>query len=346
MYNFPPDCVESTQPLLIKRKKLNKLDVQPVEGWRLVMALRSGLLGETTWALDTLNILLFDDNSVTYFGLGNMPGLLEALIEHWRASLIAMFDVTADLELSNEKAETSRKRKRERAERCAQEGKWYERAPVMVEEDELFLGGVESEVLRKGDKVRILHHQPKDYTQEARFSDKEFQFDEQEDALFIQDGERDWDAAVATSCAQPDHWEAGGGADTQHILPAHSLHPLHTRLPFVRILRDGKDPDRALTAAAAANAGSLKIETVSPGDGKVGDISPGKKHANKRVREVWAVNSTAATAVVKTEDAVAAKSVSVTECKNEVSRAAVTPSRRTRVCGMVGELWLALQVSC
>jgi hypothetical protein len=44
------------------------------------MALRSGLLGETTWALDTLNILLFDDNSVTYFGLGNMPGLLEALI--------------------------------------------------------------------------------------------------------------------------------------------------------------------------------------------------------------------------------------------------------------------------
>jgi hypothetical protein len=44
------------------------------------MALRSGLMGETTWALDTLNILLFDDNSVTYFGLGNMPGLLEALI--------------------------------------------------------------------------------------------------------------------------------------------------------------------------------------------------------------------------------------------------------------------------
>jgi len=31
------------------------------------------------------------------------------------------------------------------------------------------------QVLRKGDKVRILHHQPKDYTQEARFSDKEFQ---------------------------------------------------------------------------------------------------------------------------------------------------------------------------
>ena len=41
---------------------------------RLVMALRSGLLMETTWALDTLNILLYDDNSIAYFGLGNMPG--------------------------------------------------------------------------------------------------------------------------------------------------------------------------------------------------------------------------------------------------------------------------------
>jgi hypothetical protein len=141
---------------------------------------------------------------------------------------------------------------------------------------------------------------------------------------------------VATSCAQPDHWEAGGGADTQHILPAHSLHPLHTRLPFVRILRDGKDPDRALTTAAgAANAGSLKIETVSPGDGKVGEISPGKKHANKRVREVWAVNSTAATAVVKTEDAVVAAKSSVTECKNESGRSLSTDDVKSDASGLL-----------
>ncbi len=141
---------------------------------------------------------------------------------------------------------------------------------------------------------------------------------------------------MATSCAQPDHWEAGGGADTQHILPAHSLHPLHTRLPFVRILRDGKDPDRALTTAAgAANAGSLKIETVSPGDGKVGEISPGKKHANKRVREVWAVNSTAATAVVKTEDAVVAAKSSVTECKNESGRSLSTDDVKSDASGLL-----------
>lgn len=33
-YNFPLDSLEQTQPLLIRRKKLTKVDVQPVEGWR------------------------------------------------------------------------------------------------------------------------------------------------------------------------------------------------------------------------------------------------------------------------------------------------------------------------
>merc|ERR1711899_716778 len=98
--SYPPGSVEATQPLMMKRRKYTKVDVQPVDGWRLVMALRSGLLMESTWALDVINILLYDDHSFTYFGLGNMPGLLEALLEHWRASLISMFDITEDLELA------------------------------------------------------------------------------------------------------------------------------------------------------------------------------------------------------------------------------------------------------
>jgi hypothetical protein len=69
------------------------------------MALRSGLMGETTWALDTLNILLFDDNSVTYFGLGNMPGLLEALIgkpfafDQLHFSTVQWYDQTPSAEI-------------------------------------------------------------------------------------------------------------------------------------------------------------------------------------------------------------------------------------------------------
>lgn len=54
---------------------------------------------ESTWALDVINIMLYDDNGIVYFGLGNMPGLFEALLEHWRASLIAMFGITQDLEI-------------------------------------------------------------------------------------------------------------------------------------------------------------------------------------------------------------------------------------------------------
>merc|ERR1719319_1088077 len=134
LYNFPPDSLECTQPLLHRRKRLTKLDVQPVEGWRLVMALRSGLLMETTWALDTLNILLYDDNSVAYFGLGNMPGLLEALIEHWRASLIAVFDVGRDLELGNTKTDAIRKRKREQQENSTKGLRWYDKRPEVVED--------------------------------------------------------------------------------------------------------------------------------------------------------------------------------------------------------------------
>ena len=138
------------------------------------MALRSGLLMESTWALDTLNILLFDDNSVAYFGLGNMPGLLDALIEHWRASLIAVFDVARDLEMSTPKTELQRKRKREKVEKSLEGLKWYEKKPTIVE-DEAGLGIPETEALRRGEKVRILHHQPRDFTVEARFSEKEFQ---------------------------------------------------------------------------------------------------------------------------------------------------------------------------
>eukprot|EP00092_Neocalanus_flemingeri_P012405 GFUD01013373.1.p1 GENE.GFUD01013373.1~~GFUD01013373.1.p1 ORF type:complete len:1237 (+),score=326.19 GFUD01013373.1:521-3712(+) len=234
IYNFPIDSLESTQPLLMKRKKLTKVDVQPVEGWRLVMALRSGLMMESSWALDTINILLYDDNSVAYFGLANMPGLVEALIEHWRASLIAVFDIARDLELNNPKTELQRKRKREKIEKSSQGLKWYEKKPAIIE-DEAGLGIPESDLLRRGEKVRILHHQPRDFTTEARFSEKDFEFDDREDELFVIDDERDWDCAAEGFHSGEELWAAGGGAETIHIFPADEE---RRTLPFVRILKD------------------------------------------------------------------------------------------------------------
>lgn len=60
------------------------------------MCLQSGLLSESTWALDVLNILLFDDTSVQYFGLSHLPRLLNLLLDHFQKSLADMFDPNGD----------------------------------------------------------------------------------------------------------------------------------------------------------------------------------------------------------------------------------------------------------
>jgi len=242
------------------------------------MALRSGLLMESTWALDTLNILLFDDNSVAYFGLGNMPGLLDALIEHWRASLIAVFDVARDLEMSTPKTELQRKRKREKVEKSLEGLKWYEKKPTIVE-DEAGLGIPETEALRRGEKVRILHHQPRDFTVEARFSEKEFQVDELEDKLFVIDDEREWDTQTDHIHPGEELFTYGVGLETNHIISADDERPY---LPFVRILKE--DPR---SNSAESPKKTLKDSGVE-GSKSDAAISPSKKHG-KRVREAWRV---------------------------------------------------------
>ena len=63
------------------------------------MALKSGMLAESTWALDTLNVLLFDDTTVAYFGLSHLPGLVEVLLDHFRRNLIDMFNLFEETEI-------------------------------------------------------------------------------------------------------------------------------------------------------------------------------------------------------------------------------------------------------
>jgi len=316
MYNFPMESLECTQPLLTKRKKLNKMDVQPVDGWRLVLALRSGLLTESTWALDTLNILLYDDNSITYFGLGNMPGLLEALIEHWRASLVAMFDLTKDMELSNAKADSNRKRKRDRAEKRLDGVRWYEsfsdalspsaakRLQSAVEngDDESEfdgLGCVNSEVLRRGDKVRILHHQPKDFTKEARFKEKEFMVDEKDGTLFIDDEEKDWDEFTQGFFSGADLWAAGGGNTTDHIIASNCMQP-ELRLSFVRVMREDyhHNAESSVKKEPASGDDDLTVTVKSESadtNHKNALLSPNSKKSARKsggMREQWKVSPT------------------------------------------------------
>lgn len=46
------------------------------EAWRVMMSLKSGLLAESTWALDTINILLYDDSTVGSFCLTQVEHML------------------------------------------------------------------------------------------------------------------------------------------------------------------------------------------------------------------------------------------------------------------------------
>lgn len=54
------------------------------------MALRSGLETETTWALNALNALLYDDMAVP-LNLNHSPALLNVIVEHFRAQLAILF---------------------------------------------------------------------------------------------------------------------------------------------------------------------------------------------------------------------------------------------------------------
>lgn len=74
--------------------------IGPVEAWRIMMSLKSGLLTETAWALDTLTILLSDDATVGFFRLAHLPGFLDTVVEHFRRSLINVFGVLRDGELA------------------------------------------------------------------------------------------------------------------------------------------------------------------------------------------------------------------------------------------------------
>lgn len=102
---FPADSVEAVTPVLPRRKKLHKSDVAPVEAWRIMMCLKSGLLAETTWALDVLNVLLYDDHSISYFSLSYLPGLLDTLLEQLRRALILIFGNSLGIEMNDKVGE-------------------------------------------------------------------------------------------------------------------------------------------------------------------------------------------------------------------------------------------------
>lgn len=57
------------------------------------MALRSGLETEAIWAINALNVLLYDDTN-PHPCLTQMPGLLNVIIEHFWATLSVLYPET------------------------------------------------------------------------------------------------------------------------------------------------------------------------------------------------------------------------------------------------------------
>nr|XP_057945828.1 AT-rich interactive domain-containing protein 1B isoform X1 [Doryrhamphus excisus] len=97
--NYPPGSVEGTMPILRHRRKLTSKDTGMPEAWRVMMSLKSGLLAESTWALDTINILLYDDSTVASFNLSQLPGFLELVVEYFRRCLIDIFGILQEFEV-------------------------------------------------------------------------------------------------------------------------------------------------------------------------------------------------------------------------------------------------------
>uniref|UniRef100_A0A8C7NVV6 AT rich interactive domain 1Ab (SWI-like) n=1 Tax=Oncorhynchus mykiss TaxID=8022 RepID=A0A8C7NVV6_ONCMY len=99
--SFPPGSVEASQPILKPRGRLTMKDIGTPEAWRVMMSLKSGLLAESTWALDTINILLYDDNSISTFNLCQLPGFLELVVEYFRRCLIQIFGILKEYEVGD-----------------------------------------------------------------------------------------------------------------------------------------------------------------------------------------------------------------------------------------------------
>ncbi|TPP61062.1 putative osa, partial [Fasciola gigantica] len=91
-YPFPPGSIEATQIEPSRRRRYRIKDIGVVSPFKLLMALRSGLTAEVSWALNCLNILLRDESGLENFTGGSLNALITNLAELWRHSLGELFD--------------------------------------------------------------------------------------------------------------------------------------------------------------------------------------------------------------------------------------------------------------
>ncbi|WKX90631.1 hypothetical protein Q1695_009464 [Nippostrongylus brasiliensis] len=95
-HHFPHGSVEATVISQKRRRKIMARELINATPRRLIMALRSGLETEAIWAINALNVLLYDDTN-PHPCLTQMPGLLNVIIEHFWATLSVLYPDTFPL---------------------------------------------------------------------------------------------------------------------------------------------------------------------------------------------------------------------------------------------------------
>uniref|UniRef100_A0A336MFS4 CSON000444 protein n=1 Tax=Culicoides sonorensis TaxID=179676 RepID=A0A336MFS4_CULSO len=222
---FPPDSVEATTPVLYRRKRICRADIGVTDPWRIFMSLRSGLLSETTWALDVLNILLFDDTTVAYFGLAHLPGLLNLLLDHFQKSLIDVFEksVQKNDKIAIEPAYDDKENKEEEKKKIAED-----------------LGAV-IELPKSEDRVQILNNST-NYTMSSRKGLPVKISEVSDEDIFIMDTIKPWDKASngkyqVSSTVGCDPWTAGHSEPDPYDYIMDTFHGEFVNIPFAKYLK-------------------------------------------------------------------------------------------------------------
>lgn len=249
---FPPDSVEAASPIFYRRKRLTRSDVAPLDAWRIVMSLRSGLVSETTWALDVLNVLLFDDSSVAYFGLAHLPGLLDTILEHFQRALSDMFELSEEQEQQQQPGDKA----------------WYEIFRRKAEPVDL--GGVTTPIDTNDHSV-LLKNTP-NYNIATR-KGATVKIVPKDDEIFILDNHKNWDREVDPSdrnvmtLTDLEPWQLACNYQelnpTDHILRCFQAE--FGNVPFVKLLRANDKVkvklEMELNNSESSNEKKIKIET-------------------------------------------------------------------------------------
>ncbi|XP_059685647.1 AT-rich interactive domain-containing protein 1B isoform X2 [Gavia stellata] len=219
---FPPGSVEASQPVLKPRRKITSKDIVTPEAWRVMMSLKSGLLAESTWALDTINILLYDDSTVATFNLSQLSGFLELLVEYFRKCLIDIFGILMEYEVGDpgHKALDHKAAKKDDSQSLAEDTGKEENDECIDYFDEEEEEGEDEKV--EGDEKSIVFSTPGAIADPSERPKQASKFDKlpikivKKNNLFVVDRSdklgrvQEFDSGLL-------HWQLGGGDTTEHI---------------------------------------------------------------------------------------------------------------------------------